>query len=138
MGAVALFIAHSGGVAPVAIQIDGHAGGASTLVTLDQGTRWMLARAAVQAMDESHQSVITRVGLCHMVVQRFILAARRQLAAAHPQIELARRGVADTTALPSYPFRDDSLPLWIATRAFVEEYLALFLRARATPSSPPS
>jgi arachidonate 15-lipoxygenase len=182
---VALFVAHPGGLAPVAIQIDGHAGTAATLVGPSEGARWMLARTVVQAMDESHQGVITHVGVCHMVIQRFILAARRQLAPWHPllrllaphfentlavnqvarssvlspggsqdrllaplledqlalltrrvaevdlasldpRVELARRGVHEAECLPQYPFRDDSLPIYQATHAFVAEYLALY------------
>jgi arachidonate 15-lipoxygenase len=181
---VALFCAHPGGLAPVAIQVGGHAGKAETLVGPADGERWMLARTVVQAMDESHQGVLTHVGWCHMVIQRFLLAARRQLAPWHPlmrllephfentlavnqvaresvlnpggtqdrllapviedqlgllrrsldeidvasldpTVELARRGVDDAEGLPVYPFRDDSLPLWRATRAFVAEYVAL-------------
>src|SRR5581483_5789443 len=64
--------------------IDGHAGTSATLVGPSEGARWMAARTVVQAMDESHQGVITHVGLCHMVIQRFILAARRCLAPWHP------------------------------------------------------
>lgn len=85
---VALYVAHPGGLAPVAIQVDGHAGTAATLVGPSEGERWMLARTVVQAMDESHQGVITHVGLCHMVIQRFLLAARRQLAPWHPLMVL--------------------------------------------------
>lgn len=182
---VALFVAHAGGLAPVAIQVDGHAGSGATLVDPSEGARWMLARTVVQAMDESHQGVITHVGVCHMVIQRFILAAHRQLAPWHPlmrllaphfentlavnqvardsvlspggsqdrllaplledqlalltrrvaeidiasldpTIELARRGVHEAECLPVYPFRDDSLPLYRATRDFVAEYVRLY------------
>ena len=96
---VALFLAHPGGLAPVAIQIEGHAGGAATLVGPTEGARWMLARTVVQAMDESHQGVITHVGLCHMVIQRFILAARRQLAPWHPLLRLLAPHFENTLAV---------------------------------------
>jgi arachidonate 15-lipoxygenase len=190
---VALFVSHAfmgGGLAPVAIQMGGHEGGTQTLVTPGEGDRWMLARTAVQAMDESHQGAITHVGICHMVIQRFIVSARRNLAPAHPvlrllaphfentlavnqvakdkvmnpggmqdrllapllvdqlailtrsveavdlasldpTVELSRRGVHDPEALPVYPFRDDSLPIFHALRAFVAEYVALYYASDA-------
>ena len=193
---VALFVSHPGGLAPVAIQVGGHAGGAESLVGPWEGARWMLARTVVQAMDESHQGVITHVGVCHMVIQRFILAARRQLAPWHPlmrllaphfentlavnqvsresvlspggtqdrllapllddqlalltrsvaaldfasldpEIELARRGVHEPECLPVYPFRDDSLPIYRATRDFVAEYLALHYPSDADVAADP-
>jgi arachidonate 15-lipoxygenase len=193
---VALFVAHPGGLAPVAIQVGGHAGTAATLVGPSEGERWMLARAVVQAMDESHQGVITHVGLCHMVIQRFVLAARRQLAPWHPllrllaphfentlavnqvardsvlspggsqdrllapvlpdqlrllerkllevdlasldpTVELDRRGVSDPRCLPVYPFRDDSVPVWRATRDFVAEYLGLYYQDDAAVAADP-
>lgn len=43
-----------------------------------------------------------------------------------PRAELARRGVDDAEALPCYPFRDDSLLLWDATRSFVDGYVRLY------------
>jgi arachidonate 15-lipoxygenase len=187
---VALFVAHPRGLAPVAIQLGGHEGRADTLVTPAMGPRWMLARAAVQSVDEAHQGVLTHVGWCHMIIQRFIFAMHRQLAATHPisvllaphfdntlavnqvardkvlnpggtqdrllapvlddqltlmrssvesidlasldpTVDFARRGVDDLRALPSYPFRDDLLPLWEATRAFVASYLALYYTSDA-------
>jgi arachidonate 15-lipoxygenase len=193
---VALFVSHAGGLAPLAIQVEGHGGGAATLVGPSEGARWMLARTVVQAMDESHQGVITHVGLCHMVIQRFILAARRQLAPWHPlmrlfaphfentlavnqvskdsvlspggtqdrllapvledqlalltrsvaavdfasldpTVELARRGVHEPEHLPVYPFRDDSLPIWHATRDFVAGYVALHYASDADVAADP-
>ncbi len=53
------------------------------------------------------------------------------LASLDPTVELARRGVDDAAALPVYPFRDDSLPLWRATRDFVAEYVALYYASDA-------
>ena len=193
---VALFVAHAGGLAPVAIQVGGHAGGAESLVGPWEEARWMLARTVVQAVDESHQGVITHVGVCHMVIQRFILAARRQLAPWHPlmrllaphfentlavnqvarksvlspggtqdrllaplledqlalltrsvadvdlasldpTIELSRRGVHETECLPVYPFRDDSLPIFHATRDFVAGYLSLYYASDADVAADP-
>lgn len=39
--------------------------------------------------------------------------------------DLERRGVADPTKLPYYPYRDDALPLWHAISQYVRELLAL-------------
>jgi arachidonate 15-lipoxygenase len=39
---------------------------------------------------------------------------------------LAARGVADTTALPNYPYRDDALPYWAAIGEWVGAYLRLY------------
>jgi arachidonate 15-lipoxygenase len=96
---VAVFVAHPGGLAPVVIQIDGHAGTATTLVGPWEGARWMLARTVVQAMDENHQAVITHLGTCHMVIQRFVLAARRQLAPWHPLLRLLAPHFENTLAV---------------------------------------
>jgi arachidonate 15-lipoxygenase len=49
----------------------------------------------------------------------------------HLPSALARRGVADTAALPVYPFRDDGLALWDVIRAYVSEYLSLYYRQPA-------
>lgn len=187
---VALFCANARGLSPVAIQLGGHDGGRDTYVTPASGARWLLARTAVQAMDESHQGALTHVGWCHMIIQRVIFAAHRQLAPVHPiavllaphlentlavnqyarqnvlsvngsqdrllaptiedqiklmaksvdaidlasldpTIDFARRGVGDAGALPAYPFRDDGLPLWEATRAFIAQYVALYYASDA-------
>lgn len=39
---------------------------------------------------------------------------------------LERRGVADRSLLPDYPFRDDGVALWTALRAFIADYLAVY------------
>lgn len=46
-------------------------------------------------------------------------------AAALPN-DLADRGVGGTGGLPSYAYRDDALPLWAATRDYVEDYVGLY------------
>ncbi len=73
-----------GGLAPVGIQTGGHRGDRSTWVEPGDGERWQLARTIVQAMDETHQGVVTHVGWCHMVAERAIVSAHRCLAPAHP------------------------------------------------------
>jgi arachidonate 15-lipoxygenase len=44
--------------------------------------------------------------------------------------DLARRGVADTTALPIYPFRDDVLPVADAIERWVDDYIRLYYHDR--------
>lgn len=178
-----------GGLLPVAIQTGGRDGTRSTLY-LPGDRDWLLARTAAQIADENLQGVLVHLGWCHMVIQRFILAAHRQLSTEHPlmvllaphfeltlavnqvakssvvspggvqdrllaptietqmalldasvgaidlaaldpTVDFARRGVADREALPTYPFRDDSLPLWEATRAFVDAYVRLYYESDA-------
>lgn len=45
--------------------------------------------------------------------------------------ELARRGVDDAAALPSYPYRDDGRLLWDALHAWVESYLRIYYGSSA-------
>lgn len=176
-----------GGLAPIAIRIG--EGGRETIYT-PADPDWMIARTAAQIADENLQGVLVHLGWCHLVVQRFIVSAHRQLAPEHPlmvlfaphfeltlavnqvardsvvnpggvqdrllaptieaqaallreslatidlasldpTVDFARRGVADREALPLYPFRDDSLLLWAATRAFVAEYVRLYYESDA-------
>jgi arachidonate 15-lipoxygenase len=176
-----------GGLAPIAIRIG--EGGRETIYT-PADPDWMIARTAAQIADENLQGVLVHLGWCHLVVQRFIVSAHRQLAPEHPlmllfaphfeltlavnqvakdsvvnpggvqdrllaptieaqaallreslatidlasldpTVDFARRGVADREALPVYPFRDDSLLLWHATRAFVADYLRLYYESDA-------
>lgn len=72
-----------GKLRPIAIQTGGHAGTRTTLYF--PGDRdWLLARTAANVADENLQGVLVHLGWCHMVIQRFILAAHRQLSADHP------------------------------------------------------
>jgi arachidonate 15-lipoxygenase len=48
-----------------------------------------------------------------------------------PAETFRRRGVDDTTALPSYPYRDDALLHWDAIREWVAAYLQCFYRSDA-------
>lgn len=43
----------------------------------------------------------------------------------------ATRGVADTTALPNYPYRDDGLLIWAAIHDWVREYVAIYYNSDA-------
>ncbi|WP_265444310.1 lipoxygenase family protein [Flexivirga meconopsidis] len=48
-----------------------------------------------------------------------------------PHAEFAARGVDDTTALPDYPYRDDSLLVWDALRGWVTDYLRVYYASDA-------
>jgi len=177
-----------GALRPIAIQTGGHAGTRATLY-FPWDRDWVLARTAANVADENLQGVLVHLGWCHMVIERFILAAHRQLSEDHPlfvllaphfettlavnqvakdsvvspggvqdrllaplietqttilnrsvgtldlasldpTIDYARRGVAGD-ALPSYPFRDDALPIWASMRHFVESYVRLYYASDA-------
>jgi arachidonate 15-lipoxygenase len=75
--------AFPGSLRPIAIQVGGHSGTRETLY-LPGDRDWMLARTAANVADENLQGVLVHLGWCHMVVERFILASYRQLAAEHP------------------------------------------------------
>jgi arachidonate 15-lipoxygenase len=49
----------------------------------------------------------------------------------HPPNLFERRGTLDASVLPEYPFRDDAMPLWDATQAFVERYIRLYYASDA-------
>lgn len=75
--------AFPGKLRPVAIQTGGQRGDRSTLYF--PGDRdWLLARTAANVADENLQGVVVHLGWCHMVIERFILAAHRQLSVEHP------------------------------------------------------
>ncbi|WXH27024.1 hypothetical protein WA016_00935 [Myxococcus stipitatus] len=48
-----------------------------------------------------------------------------------PRLDLERRGVLDASILPSYPYRDDALPLWDALEEYVGGVLRHFYRTDA-------
>jgi arachidonate 5-lipoxygenase len=48
-----------------------------------------------------------------------------------PRSDLERRGVIDPAVLPSYPYRDDALPLWDALEEYVGGVLRHFYRSDA-------
>ncbi|MBX7184180.1 MAG: lipoxygenase [Vicinamibacteria bacterium] len=50
---------------------------------------------------------------------------------AAPGDALAARGVADTTALPGFPYRDDALLVWTAIQQWVSSYLRLYYASDA-------
>lgn len=51
-----------------------------------------------------------------------------------PPEDFARRGVDDTRALPSYPYRDDQLLLWEALETWIAAYIAVYYHSDADVS----
>lgn len=72
-----------GGLRPIAIQAGGSHGSRTTLY-FPWDRDWLLARTAANVADENLQGVLVHLGWCHMVIQRFILAAHRRLSEDHP------------------------------------------------------
>jgi arachidonate 5-lipoxygenase len=56
---------------------------------------------------------------------------RWKLADNKPRPDLERRGVLDPAVLPSYPYRDDALPLWDAIEEYVGGVLGHFYKSDA-------
>lgn len=98
---IALFGVDPGpyGLAPLAIQVGGHAGGPDTRFTPADGVAWENAKLAVQVADENFQAAIAHVGWCHMVAEVLILSARRQLGDDHPLMILWREHFQFTLAV---------------------------------------
>jgi arachidonate 15-lipoxygenase len=67
-------------------------------------------------------------GSMSLVVQAILNTDFKDLAL---PADLKRRGVADATTLPDYPYRDDALLVWGAIKTFVSRYLRLYYKADA-------
>lgn len=76
------------GLLPVAIQCGQRPGPREPIYTPADGARWRLAKTVVQVADANLEGIVVHFGYTHMIVQRFILAARRQLSARHPVLAL--------------------------------------------------
>lgn len=76
------------GLLPVAIQCGQRPGPDEPIYGPRDGTRWLLAKTVVQVADANLEGIVVHFGYTHMIVQRFILAARRQLSARHPVLAL--------------------------------------------------
>jgi arachidonate 15-lipoxygenase len=146
---------------------------------------WIKAKVAFQACDAVVHEMSSHLGRTHLVMGGIAIAARRQLAEAHPiyrllaphfrfmlalnqeaekgliapdgaldvavgapigQVvgvavqaystwnftdhafpnDISRRGVAPSSGLPAYAFRDDAALLWTAIERYVAEYVSLY------------
>lgn len=77
-----------GGLAPVAIQCHQRPGRENPIYTPADGERWGLAKLAVQAADANLEGIVVHFGYTHMIVQAFVMAARRRLSPEHPVLTL--------------------------------------------------
>ncbi|MCB9756480.1 MAG: lipoxygenase [Myxococcales bacterium] len=102
---IALYLALPGdpvGLAPVAIQCAQRPGPANPVLTPADGEAWRLAKLVVQTADENLEGVLVHLGWCHMVAQRFIIAALRNLAPRHPLRRLLEPHFEHTLAVNDY------------------------------------
>lgn len=77
-----------GGLAPVAIQCEQRPGPDNPIYTPADGARWAFAKALVQIADANLEGITVHFGYCHMLIERFVLAARRHLSPQHPLLQL--------------------------------------------------
>lgn len=99
---IAVFVEHPGakaGIAPVAIQTGQRD---APIYTPADGDRWALAKLAVQVADANLEGIVVHFGYTHMIVQRFILAARRNLHPDHPLLHLLAPHFEHTLAANQY------------------------------------
>lgn len=94
------------GLLPVAIQCHQRPGPDHPIYTPADGARWRLAKAVVQVADANLEGIVVHFGYTHMIVQRFILAARRQLSARHPILALLTPHFRYTLAANAYSRKD--------------------------------
>ncbi len=90
------------GLAPLAIQCAQRPGPANPVLTPADGEAWQLAKLVVQTADENLEGVLVHLGWCHMVAQRFIIAALRNLAPSHPLRRLLEPHFEHTLAVNDY------------------------------------
>jgi arachidonate 15-lipoxygenase len=75
----ALFVVKERVLIPLAIQID------SIILTPDADYwSWQIAKTLVQIADSNYHELISHLGQTHLVVEPFVIATHRQLAANHP------------------------------------------------------
>lgn len=85
---LALFCATPSGLMPVAIQTSQRPGERSPVCTPADGARWQLAKLCVQVADANYEGITAHFAETHLVLQAFIMAARRCLAPDHPVLRL--------------------------------------------------
>jgi len=106
---IALFYASAGaGLRPVAIQC-GQTPDAPIHTPAD-GLRWRLAKTVVQVADANLEGIVVHFGYTHMIIQRFVIAARRQLSARHPLLALLAPHFRYTLAANDYSREDLVMP----------------------------
>ncbi len=71
-------------MAPLAIQCSQQPGHSNPIFYADDGESWELAKLHVQSADGNYHELISHLGLTHLLVEPFVVAAHRQLAVEHP------------------------------------------------------
>ncbi len=100
---MALFASIAGrGLLPIAIQCGQRPDAKTPILTPADGARWTLAKTIVQSADANLEGIVVHFGFTHMLAQRFILAARRQLSARHPLLALLAPHFRYTLAANAY------------------------------------
>ena len=82
--------ARPGGLVPVAVQCGQTPGPDTPIFTPQDGWRWRMAKATVQTAEGTHHEMVGHLGETHMVVERFVIAAARQLSSRHPVMVLLK------------------------------------------------
>jgi arachidonate 15-lipoxygenase len=104
---LALFCAtEDRGLLPVAIQCHQRPGPDNPVYTPADGARWRLAKAVVQVADANLEGIVVHFAYTHMILERFILAARRQLSSRHPILALLAPHFRYTLAANAYARKD--------------------------------
>ncbi|MEZ4390312.1 MAG: lipoxygenase family protein [Polyangiales bacterium] len=94
-GARGLFTTASGPLLPVAIQLE--PGG--RVFAPGDGAAWSMAKYCLQVADANVHETMEHLGATHMVMEAVGIAARRQLAAAHPVMVLLEHHLVGTFAI---------------------------------------
>jgi arachidonate 15-lipoxygenase len=178
---------------PVAIQCHQKPSAENPIWTPRDGLYWQMAKYATMVAETNLHSNYMHFGQCHMIMELFTIATKRQLSKTHPlyvlldphyeftlaanyqvrydfalpgggvdhllspalseSLRMVREGIAafrlddytppgmfdrnDTAsneALPDYPFRDDTVPVWQSLAQFVDAYVKLYYASDADVS----